>query len=99
MYGARPKNDRFQVSSVVRALHQTQLREGVDEIRHAHGAGAAPLLRNVGDDTDPEAGLPGAHEVQRVRGPVPRVGAQAKTAAERHAQQVSGGRRGGNFVL
>jgi len=61
---------------VVRAVHQTKLREGVDEVRHAHGPGTTPVLWNAGDDQDPEAGLSGAHEVRRIRGPVPRVGAQ-----------------------
>lgn len=57
-------NERFQMPSMVRALHKTQLREGVDEVRHAHGAGTTAVFRNVGDDTHPEAGLSGAHEVQ-----------------------------------
>lgn len=77
-----------QVPPVVRAVHQTELREGVHEVRHAHGSGTTPVLGDVGDDKDPQAGLPGAHEVQRVRGPVPRVGAQTQTSAERHAEQV-----------
>jgi len=76
------------MSPVVCALHQTELREGVDEVRHAHGPGATPVLGNVGNDKDPQAGLPGAHEVQRVRGPVSRVGAKTQTSAERHAEQV-----------
>jgi len=80
---------RAQVPSVVRALHQTERREGVDEVRHAHGAGTAPVLGYVGDDTDSETGLPGAHEVRRVRGPVPRAGAETETAAKRHAEQVT----------
>lgn len=78
-----------QLSSVVRALHQTQLREGIDEVRHAHGLRAAPVLRNAGNDTDPEAGLPGAHEICRVRGQIPGSGTQEKTTAQRHAQQVT----------
>lgn len=73
---------------MVRALYQTELRESVDEVRHAHGAGTTPVLGNVGNDTDSQTWLSGAHEVQRVRGQVPRVGAKAKTAAERHAEQV-----------
>lgn len=78
-----------QLSSVVCALHQAQLREGIDEVRHAHRPRAAPVLRNAGNDTDPEAGLPGAHEIRRVRGQIPGTGTQEKTAAQRHAKQVT----------
>lgn len=83
------ENDRFQVPSVVRAVYKTQLREGVDEIRHANGVGTTPILGNVGNHKNSKAGLSGAYEVQRVRRQVPRIGAQAKTAAQRHAEQVS----------
>lgn len=39
--------------SVVCAVHQTELREGVDEIRYAYGTGTTPVLGNAGNDTNP----------------------------------------------
>lgn len=53
----------IQMSPVVRAVYQAQLREGVDEIRYADRFGTAPVFGNVGNDQDPEVGLSGAHEV------------------------------------
>jgi len=77
-----------QMPSVVRALYQTELREGLDEVRHAHRPGTTPVLGHVGNDKDSQTGLSGAHEVQRVRGQVSCAGAETETAAERHAEQV-----------
>jgi hypothetical protein len=61
----------LQVQSMVCSLHQTQFRQGTNEIWYANSSGTATLHGNAGNNTHPQDGLPCPVTLLSVCGKVP----------------------------